>query len=58
MMRLLAAVICLGLGGPALAEPPPDAPQLERDVPRALDAREDVADLWLRESAPRSGTGR
>ncbi|MDB6452457.1 hypothetical protein [Falsirhodobacter sp. 20TX0035] len=58
MMRFLAAVICLGLGGPAMAEMPSDGPRLEREAPRMERTREDVADLWLRESAPRPTAGR
>lgn len=53
MLRLIAAVICLGFGGSAWAGLPDDVPHLERDNPRAAEAREDVAELWLRESAPR-----
>lgn len=53
MLRGLAAAICLGMGGPTWADVPEEAPRLEREAPRADLPREDVADLWLRESAPR-----
>ncbi len=58
MLRWLAAAICLGMGSPALAALPDDMPQMARDTPRADLPREDVADIWLRESAPRSPSGR
>ncbi|QUS35908.1 hypothetical protein [Falsirhodobacter algicola] len=58
MLRLLAAVICLGLGGPALADPPSGITGVDRTAPRTSPrtnaARgEDAAEIWLRESEPR-----
>ncbi|WP_164876108.1 hypothetical protein [Falsirhodobacter deserti] len=54
MLRLFAAMICLGLGGPATARPPVDLPHVTRDASRmAAPREEDAAEVWLRESAPR-----
>ena len=58
MLRWLAAAICLGMGSPAMATLPDETPRMARETPRADLPREDVADIWLRESAPRSASGR